>query len=151
MFGVPYKKGEDITKIVLDLFKDTLKVGVTVKNIERSGARDGKPGAVKVELDSIYEKKQVLRANKNCNASKATLMIRIKGCESHSDRINRMNCTYLLKMMGKGEDHFVVGNGLIKSKAEVKASGSKGGPSTPVVVEKSNLKIKEIRNKWHGQ
>ncbi len=140
MFGVPYKKGEDITKIVTDLFKDTLKVGVTIKNIERSGARDGKPFAVKVELDSIYEKKQVLRAKKNCNASKATSMIRIKGCESHSDRVNRMNCTYILKMLGKGDDHFVVGNGLIKSKAEIKAAGPKGGSTAPVVVEKSELK-----------
>ncbi len=42
----------------------------------------------------------------------------------------------MLKLLGKDSDHFVVGNGLIKSKEELKgnSNGSKGGPNGPSVV-----------------
>ena len=115
MFGVPYKEDENIVQKVNDIFTKVLKVGVTVVNIERASARDGKPGAVCVELDSLSDKKQVLRAKHKCKNSKDYAKTRIKGSESHSDRVNQINCSYLLKLLGKDSDHFVVSNGLIKS------------------------------------
>ena len=41
------------------------------------------------------------------------------GTPKIEDRINRLNSTYLLKLMGKDKEHVVVGNGAIWSKAEI--------------------------------
>ncbi len=66
IFGLPTQKDKDIVATVTDLFTNYLKVGVTIVKVERAGSRDGKPGAVRVELDSLYEKKQILRAKNKC-------------------------------------------------------------------------------------
>ena len=133
MFGIPTKEDEDIIATVTDLFVNMLKVGVTIVKVERAGSRDGKPGAVRVELDSLYEKKQVLRAKHMCKTNPKSAKVRIRGCESHQDRVNRLNCTYMLKLMGKGEEHFVVGNGVISQKLKLKRVLIRGPREAPMV------------------
>ncbi len=72
MFGVPTKKDEDILATVTDLFVNILKVGVTIIRVERAGSRDGKPGAIRVELDSLYEKKSQTPLQSNPKECKCT-------------------------------------------------------------------------------
>ena len=121
IFGLEQKENENLRNKVSDLFTNMLKVGVTITCTERATPRDGKPGAVKVELSSTWDKIAVLHAKQKCNGSPTTKNIRIKGCESHADRVNRQNSSFILKLMGKNNDCVIAGNGLIKTKAEMQA------------------------------
>ena len=67
IFGLPATENEDLRSKVSDLFTDTLQVAVNIVCVERASSRDGKPGAVKVELDSTWEKVCVLRVKQKCN------------------------------------------------------------------------------------
>ncbi len=120
LFGVTYKTDEDIEHKVEDIMVGALCVDVNVVAVERLASRNGKPGAVKVELGSIYEKMAVLRAKQKLNGHKKYDKVRVRSCESHSDRVNRINTGELLKLMGRDEEFVIVGNGLLKSKAALK-------------------------------
>ena len=55
--------------------------------------------------------------------------------------------------MDKGEDHFVVGNGVIKSKVEIKvgsANGTKGGAHDPTVIGTTSTKKLKKKGKRKG-
>ena len=102
------------------MFADILKVNVEVINAERtgSGGVDAKRvAAVKVELNSAYEKMQIMRLKHKLSDSTKYSKVHIRSCESHSDRVNRINTTEILKIMGISDDYVILGNGVLKSKA----------------------------------
>ena len=94
-------------------------------NTERTTPRDNKPAAIKVELETVWDRVSVLKNKSKCNAKKKTANVRIHGCEEHADRVNRLNSMQLLKLMGKDKEFVIVGNGVIKSKAELKSSSQR--------------------------
>ena len=119
IFSVAAKENEYLPAVMDDLFVNVLQATVTVIDSARTSPRDGKPGAIKVELGSTYEKLQILRLKSKCSETKKFEKVRIRGCEDHSDRVNRLNSSYLLKLMGKDKEHVVVGNGVIHSKVDM--------------------------------
>ena len=118
IFGMVEEEDEYLPAVV-DLFKEALQANVNVIDLARTSPRDGRPGAIKVELSSTYKKLHILRLKRKCADIKKYEKVRIRGCEDHSDWVNRLNSTYLLKLLGKDKDHVVVGNGVIRSKAEI--------------------------------
>ena len=62
----------------------------------------------------------VLRAKQKLNGHKKYAKVRICSCESLFDRVNRINTSELIKLMGREEEFVIVGNGLLKSKAALK-------------------------------
>ena len=119
IFGLAEEENEYTHAVVDDLFTNALQANVNIVDAARTAPRDGRPGASKVELASTYEKLQILRYKSKCANIKKYEKVRIRGCEDHSDRVNHLNSTYLLKLMGKDKDHVVVGNGVIRSKADI--------------------------------
>ncbi len=143
IFGLPHTKDEIVKDKVKELFSDTLEVGVNIIHAERASPRDNKPGAVKVELEDTWAKLTVLRAKQKCNLKPATSKIRIRGCENHSDRVNRQNSSFILKLLGKDKECMVVANGLIKTKDEIKSFVEKKKANAPIP-EKNNSDGSEI-------
>ena len=90
------------------------------KDVECTQPRGKNPGAIKVELGDVYQKMQVLRAKNKLNDIKKYEKVRIRSCETHSDRVNRLNSTTLLKLVGADKNYVIVGNGVIRSKADLK-------------------------------
>ena len=70
MFGVPEEEDEYTHAVVDDIFTNVLKANVNIVDAARTSPRDGRPGAIKVELASTYEKLQVLRYKSKCAESK---------------------------------------------------------------------------------
>ena len=136
IFGMKVKPNKNTRDVVDGLFRNTLGVQVKVVNVECTTPRDNKPAAIKLELESVWDRVSVLKNKAKCNAKKKTANVRIRGCEEHADRVNRLNSMQLLKMIGKDKEFVIVGNGVIKSKAELKSptnrssQGNGGGAET---------------------
>ena len=54
------------------------------------------------------------------STSKKFKNFHIRSCESHSDRVNRINTTELLKIMGVADEYVIIGNGVLKSRVALK-------------------------------
>ena len=70
---------------------------MVITNVERTkpwGA--DQIGVVKVELDSIDDKIDVLHAKKKCDSEDKSERITIRSCESHVERVARINTKFLL-------------------------------------------------------
>ena len=99
MFGVTAKKNEDLDLVVEGILVGALKVDVNVVVCEHASPCNNKPGAIKVELASVYEKIAVLRAKQQLNSHDKYDKVRIRSCESQSDRVNRLNTSEMLKII----------------------------------------------------
>ena len=119
IFGIAAEEDEYLPAVVDDLLINVLQAKVTVIDSARTSPRDGKSGAIKVELSSTYEKLQILRLKSKFAEIKKYEKVPVRGCKDHSDRVHRLNSNYLLKLLGEDKDHVVVGNGVIRSKLEM--------------------------------
>ena len=129
IYGLQNNEGENEEETVSWLFKEVLKVDVTIDDIERTKPRDsGKLGVIKVELSSVEEKINVLRNKLKCNDLVDSEKVIIKSCESHDARVNRINNKLLLSLLPKGQEYTIPGHGLIRKKDATKArNGDTGG------------------------
>ena len=86
---------------------------VVAKHASPCGKR---PGAVK----STYKKMQILRAKHCLSLLSKYSHLRIRLCESHADHVNRINTTELLKLISKEKEYVIMGNGVVRSREELK-------------------------------
>ena len=63
--GLRFSEGEDILAKAKELITSGLQLPAEVVNAERTPARDGRPGIVKIEFPDVDTKVQVLRAKMN--------------------------------------------------------------------------------------
>ena len=100
---------------VSTLFKNVKMSGVLphIRNAKRH--RSGKkPGIVKVELDSVEWKVEVLKNKDGITSHEDYAHVIVRGSMSHTDRVASINTRTLLKLISGGENFYVAGNGLIK-------------------------------------
>ena len=78
-----------------------------------------RPGVVKVRLGSVQQKVDCLRKKKDLNQKTAYKAVRIRGCEDHASRLNRLNMDTLLTHMGHRDEFMFTGSGrLVKKDSE---------------------------------
>ena len=66
------------------------------------------------------DKITVLRAMKKCDSDDKDKQITIKSCESHIERVARINTKFLLNQLDLSETYSITGHGLIKAKLDMK-------------------------------
>ncbi len=119
------------------LIEEILELKFKTKDVSRTKARgDGKVGVIKVEQWSTEDKIELLRAKKKCSEYDTLADVSIKGCESHQERVNRMNNKFLLSKIPGGDDFTITGHGIIKRKMDNKdkkdLNNAEGGDGSAV-------------------
>ena len=108
---------KDVPDRVRQLFResDLADVEPKITNVKRQGARNGRAGIVKVELDSEQSRVGVLR-NKG-KIKSAFEDVKVRGSQSHVERVLHKNMWTLLNLIPALKDQvYVSANGLIRYK-----------------------------------
>ncbi len=117
VYGYSAKEDESIDEQVDRLLYTVLGVACVPKFYERvTGKSTDKPGVLKIELKSVYDKIEILKAKKNCENFDDTKGVRIQTCDSHDSRVAKLNARTLLRLLPNDEDMIVTSHGLIKRK-----------------------------------
>ena len=129
IYGLEQQEGEMLEKCLEWFLKDVLQVTVGIRNLDRHQARDTrKIGVVMLELDTVYDKVNVLRAKSKCIEWEETVNVTVKGCETHDARVNHMNNKLLVNKLNMSKDYTITAHGIIKQK---EGDMSAGAASTP--------------------
>ena len=122
---------EDKTDIgtVDNLLESILGLDIEPRRVERTKMRSpDKPGVLKVEMYSLEDKVEILRAKRKVEEHEKYSNVTIKNCESHAERVSRFNSKLLLSKFADGDKYTITGHGLIKAKSDLsKRDGNKGG------------------------
>ena len=111
---VPITPGKetDIIKLAEEIvWEGTETRDVKVVRAKRLESNNGKPGLLKIELDSVQDKVRVLRnkpkLRKHCSFSR----VYIRSSKSHAERIMESNMSLLLQQLPIGNHYRLAGNG----------------------------------------
>lgn len=119
IMGLPQEDNEDLMAKVKDLFCNGLvcdPVPVPVA-VERTRARGSKPGLVKVELQSIQVKVDVLRRKAKLRDSDRFQRVYVSSAKSHAERLLDYNFRTLLREIPAGKDFYLAGNGRLMKRS----------------------------------
>ncbi len=90
--GYYAKEDESVDEQVSRLLYQTLEVNCVPKFYERvTGKNSDKPGVLKIELKSVYDKVEVLKAKQSCELYDETEGVRTQTCDSHDSRVAKLN------------------------------------------------------------
>ena len=109
--GLRYSEGEDILAKAKELITSGVQVSAEVVNAERTQARDGRPGIVKIEFPDVDTKVQVLRAKLNLSNDNRYKRVYLRSAQSHAERVLHNNTMALLKEIGADRKYRVAGSG----------------------------------------
>ena len=128
VYGLADKEGDTIDTTVSWLLKDILELQITPKFYERTTAKGDKPGVLKIELFSAFDKVALLRAKKKCEKHDLTKKVRISSCDSHDARVAKINTRFVLNRLPNAKDYIVSANGVIRQKATVEDDSDSKNP-----------------------
>ena len=109
--GLRFSEGEDILAKAKDLITSGLQLSAEVVNAERTPARDGRPGIVKIEFPDVDTKVQVLRAKMNLANDNRYKRVYLRSAQTHAERVLHNNTMTLLKEIGADRKYRVAGSG----------------------------------------
>ena len=119
IYGLCLDEEKEDRDRVVKLFANTLEVNVNILRVDRTKPRgNNMHGVVKVELSCLEEKIEVLRAKRKCEDMESNDRIIIKTCESHIERVVRINPKFLLTNLELNENYTITGHRLIKPKKD---------------------------------
>lgn len=126
--NVPYDENETIDILkdkVTRMIRRDLAVNVPIVRVLRMKegppkvTRFGmlkKPGLVKVQLNSVEDKVQILRQKQNIKNSPEFSKVFIRSSKPHAERLMEQNLRTILDLLPDGNEYFITGNGrLVKN------------------------------------
>ncbi len=151
IYGLKTDEGEDDETAVTKLFTD-LELDVELENVERTAPRGkNQLGVVKVELSCLEDKISVLRAKRKCEDLDRDAKVTIRTCESHIERVARINNKFLLQHLGINEEFIITGHGIIKPKEYkddvVKQGGDENDDDETPDDDDNNSALAEVSDK----
>ena len=115
--NLPYEPNEDIKAKAEALISTGLKVaGVPVLRATRLKSRDSKPGLTKIQVNSLEDKKKLLRAKVNLRHSQTYSKVYLRSSKSHEERQAEINFRTMLNVIPGGANYMLTGNGRIVKK-----------------------------------
>ena len=118
----PLTLRDNIDQLILALGTDVHET-VEVVQVKRLQGRDGKPGLVKVALDSLASKVKVLRAKNKLKDSVKFSKVWMRTSKTHGERVSEMNFKTLLQLIPGGDKLRMTGNGKIVGQDDKQNAG----------------------------
>lgn len=109
---------EDITDAARRLVEATGEEDIEVVRATRLGARNGKPGVVKIQVPSKEDKIRLLRGKRNLKESREFKKTYIRSSKSHVERLVDVNFRTILKELPGGDQYRLTGSGRVIRKAD---------------------------------
>ena len=112
--GVRYSPDEDLQQKAEQLVHEGLALpGVKVVRAMRTPYRNGRPGMVKIEFETIEAKKLVLGQSSRLQNWTVLGKVYIRGSQTHEQRTNTENWRTIIKGQGLENDYLVNKNGRV--------------------------------------
>ncbi len=121
VYGLADSKDESLDQTVSWLLSTVLSLSITPKFYERTTPKNDKPGVIKIEFKTAFDK--VLRAKKKCEAVARTKNVKITSCDSHDTRVAKINTRFILSKIPEAKNYIVSGNGVIREKQPQREEG----------------------------
>ncbi len=97
-----------------DLVKEALKTpDIPVIRARRLTSRNSKPGIVKIEFQTLDEKKRILREKSNLKNANMFRNTYIRSPKSHVERLLQLNIQLLLQELPNGHNYCLSANGCL--------------------------------------
>ncbi len=118
--GVAFEAGEDIKQKATDIVSRGLSLPrVQVVNAIRFRGRGRRPGLVKMQFQSVDDKKQVLKAKPALKNEQSEYKgVYLRTSYSHSELVQQDNIRELLKIIPGGDQMYIAGNGKLMKKGQ---------------------------------
>ena len=125
--GLQESEDEDIKEKAASLVRQGLGLrDVPVIRATRLASRGPKPGLVKIQLDSLENKKRVLKNKLQLKDSDNYGRVFVRSSKSHTDRLIELNFRKLLEYVPGGQDLRLTGNGRLVLKDREAGRGTGG-------------------------
>lgn len=112
--GVKYQEEEDLVAKATQLIQEGMGLReAKVVRAMRTPHRNGKPGIVKIEMEDVQAKIQILRAKAKLQDYKVLGNVFIRGSQTHVERLIDLNFKTLLGEIPGGRKYRVTGSGRV--------------------------------------
>ncbi len=119
VYGLRINEGETLDAKVDWLLQMILELTINPKFFEKTDDHaDDKPGVIKIELSSKWDKIAVLKAKRKCLDHDTTKNVIIRSCDSHDARVSKLNARFFISKLKDGKDYIVTSHGLVKRKMD---------------------------------
>lgn len=129
VIGLPQTEGEDVEAKVKQLLCDGLRCDPVPKLVatERVRARGGRQhGLVKVELQTVQDKVDVLRRKSKLRDSESYGRVFVSSAKSHAERLMVFNLRTLIREIPAAKDYYLAGNGRLVRRSEPGTASGRG-------------------------
>ena len=127
IYGLRIGVDETLDAKVDWLMRDILQLEFDPKIYEKTESRgDDRPGVIKMELRSKWEKIAMLKAKRKCLDHDSSKNVIIRSCDSHDSRVSKINARFFLNKLPDGKDYIITSHGLIRKKDNPNPEGGEG-------------------------
>ena len=124
--GLSYQDNENIQEKAISLISTGLGLrDIPIVRAKRMRGYDGRPGVVKIQLESLEDKKRVLRNKKELKNTPNYRRVFLRTSMTHTERIMDMNMRTLLRKIPGCENMWLTGHGKL-----VETTASRQGQSS---------------------
>lgn len=108
--GVFIQRNENIVSEAKQIVRSLNEPNISVIRAKRLESRDGRPGLVKIQLNTEDEKVKLLEKKDNLCGSQRFNKVRIRSSKSHVERLLEINCKMMIDELPYGREKYRITN-----------------------------------------